>query len=229
MKTYGFIFARGGSKGVPGKNIKMLGGKPLIAWSIDAGKESGLLERIIVSTDDEEIAEVAREYGAEVPFMRPAELASDTAPEWLAWQHAIEAVDPFDIFVSLPATSPLRTVNDVVDCVELYKQGDCDMVITAYKASHHPSYDMVYEDENGHAQLVLPPDKAIHRRQDTMEVLNMTTIAYVTSPEFVLNHDSMYEGRMKTVVVPEERGVEIDTMTDFALTEFWLSRRDGNQ
>ena len=227
MKTYGFIFARGGSKGVPKKNIKLLGGKPLIGWSIEVGMATGLLDKIIVSTDDEEIADVARSFGAEVPFMRPAELASDTAPEWLAWRHAITAVDPFDIFVSLPATSPLRTVGDVVDCIELFKKGDCEMVITAYKASHHPSYDMVFQDEKGYAELVMPPDAAIHRRQDTKDVYNMTTIAYVTTPSFVLNHDSMYEGRMKTVIVPEERGIEIDTMTDFALTEFWLSRRES--
>src|SRR5687767_5970077 len=88
----GFIFARGGSKGIPRKNIRLLGGKPLIAYSIEAARASRFIERVIVSTDDPEIAKVAQQYGAEIPFIRPAELAQDNSPEWLAWQHAVRSL-----------------------------------------------------------------------------------------------------------------------------------------
>ena len=110
MKVLGFVFARGGSKGVPGKNIKSLAGKPLITYSIEAGLESVLIDRVIVSTDDKEIKNYAILAGAEVPFIRPAQLASDDSPEWLSWQHAISEIrkrdGDFDVFVSIPATSP---------------------------------------------------------------------------------------------------------------------------
>ena len=111
-KTFAFIFARGGSKGIPRKNIKPLGGKPLIAWSIDTALQCPSIDRVIVSTDDPEIGDVARLHGAEVPFIRPKELAGDTSAEWYAWRHAVDFFEAqscqFDKFVSLPATSPLR-------------------------------------------------------------------------------------------------------------------------
>src|SRR4051794_39616334 len=114
-RTIAFVFARGGSKGVPRKNVRAVDGLPLIAYSIRTARASSLVERVIVSTDDEEIASVAREHGAEVPFMRPVHLASDDAPEWLAWRHAVETVgaSSFNTFLSVPATSPLRAVEDL--------------------------------------------------------------------------------------------------------------------
>jgi len=225
MKTYGFIFARGGSKGLPGKNIKPLGGIPLIAHAIHAGKESGMLDRIIVSTDDEEIAEVARKYGAEVPFMRPAELARDNSPEWLAWRHAIEQVDDFDIFVSLPCTSPLRNGADIRHCIETYLEGKCDVVVTARKADRHPSFNMITLDENGLASIAMPPKAHISRRQDAPAMFDMTTVAYVSSPAFIQKNDALFQGRVAAVEIPSERAVDIDTELDFAFAEFLLERK----
>ena len=120
MRTFAFIFARGGSKGIPRKNLKLLGGKPLLAWSIEMGQSIPEAERVFVSTEDDEIAEVANVFGAEV-IPRPAELAKDTSPEWLAWQHAIQSVQAkyglFDRFLSLPTTAPLRIEEDVRKCL----------------------------------------------------------------------------------------------------------------
>jgi len=126
MKTYAFIFARGGSKGLPNKNLRFLAGKPLIGWSIDVAKKVSCINRIIVSTDSHEIAEVAVSYGAEVPFIRPAELATDASSEWLSWRHALDYLtkqegDLPDIMLSLPATAPLRSVDDVDKCINAYK------------------------------------------------------------------------------------------------------------
>lgn len=224
MTTYGFIFARGGSKGVPGKNIKPLGGIPLIAHSINAAKECGLIDRIIVSTDDKKIADVARQYGAEVPFLRPSELAQDNSPEWEAWRHAIKQCGNFDIFVSLPCTSPLRNGEDIKRCIELYHDSTCDIVVTTRKAERHPSFNMITLDASGYASIAMPLDKTITRRQDAPEIYDMTTVAYVSSPQFILKKDSVFQGKVKAVEIPPERAVDIDTELDFAFAEFLLER-----
>ena len=126
-----FIFARGGSKGLPGKNIRMFAGKPLIAWAIEHAHKAEGIGRVIVSTDSEEIAAVASQYGAEVPFMRPSHLAKDDSPEWLSWRHALEFIRNDegslpDAMVSVPVTAPLRQPVDVERCLELFSEGDAD-------------------------------------------------------------------------------------------------------
>jgi len=224
MKRYGFIFARGGSKGVPGKNIRPLNGVPLIGHAIRAGKDCGLLDRIIVSTDDPKIAAVAKEYGAEVPFMRPAELAQDNAPEWLAWRHAVKAVDSFDLFVSLPCTAPLRTARDVRDCIELFEQGGCDMVVTARAAERHPSFNMVTMSDDGYAAIAMPSGERITRRQDAPPIFDLTTVCYVTTPDFIQKNEGVFQGKVKAVVIPPERALDIDTEQDFAFAEFLMER-----
>ncbi|XPV76202.1 MAG: cytidylyltransferase domain-containing protein [Desulfovibrio sp.] len=225
-KIYGFIFARGGSKGLPGKNIRPLGGVPLIGRAIQSGMKSGLIEKIFVSTDDPEIAAVAKEYGAEVPFMRPDELAKDTSAEWDAWRHAIENVDDFDIFISLPATAPLRTEEDVTNCINCFLEGDVDVVVTATEAHRHPSFNMITEDDKGYASLVMPLEGLITRRQDAPEVFDMTTVAYVSTPSYIKNNDSVFRGKVKAVIIPPERAIDIDTQLDFDFAEFLLSRAD---
>lgn len=227
MKIYGFIFARSGSKGVPQKNIKLLGDKPLLAHSIEAGFKSGMLDRIIVSTDDELIAEVARKYGAEVPFMRPQELALDNSPEWLAWRHAINQLDSFDLFVSLPATAPLRNPSDIKKCIHTFQQGGCDAIVTCKKASRHPSFNMIQHDNQGMVHLVMPIDKPIIRRQDAPEIYDMTTVAYVLAPEFIRTQSKIFEGRVRAVIIPEERAVDIDTHLDFEFAEFLYNKKQA--
>ena len=225
----GFIFARGGSKGVPRKNIRLLAGKPLIAYAIHTALGSDLIHRVIVSTDDTEIADVAQRYGAEVPFMRPAELARDDTPEWLAWQHAICALEvtegepQMDVFVSIPPTSPLRVVEDVDACIQMLLESDADLVYTVRPAERNPYFNMIVIDEAGYARLVIPSERAMHRRQDAPSVYDSTTVAYAARPEFVMNSNSMFEGKVKAVVVPKERSLEIDTELDFKFAEFLLN------
>ncbi|MGX9365351.1 acylneuraminate cytidylyltransferase family protein [Desulfoplanes sp. PS50] len=226
LKTWGFIFARGGSKGVPGKNIKSLAGKPLIAHAIETGLKSGVLERIIVSTDDQRIADVALEYGAEVPFLRPRELAGDTSAEWDAWRHAISSLPPFDVFVSLPATAPLRAPEDIVACIEMYKQNSCDAVITCRPAARHPSFNMISLDNENKASLLMPLSENVFRRQDAPAAYDMTTVAYVVDPEFIMSKRSLFEGVVRAVVIPEERALDIDTPLDFKFAEFLIAREE---
>ncbi len=229
----GFIFARGGSKGLPRKNIRMLAGKPLIAWAIECGLKSRHVKKVVVSTDDQEIAEVARQWGAEVPFMRPAELAGDNSPEWLAWRHAINAVralpdyPPLDVFAAIPATAPLRAVEDLDACIEALLNSDADLALTVTPAASNPYFSQVVLDEKGLARLAITPDPPLARRQDAPKVFDLVPAAYVTRPSYVLSAPWLLAGRVITVSVPRERAVDIDTEFDFRLAEFMMGYRDS--
>jgi len=232
LKPYiiGFIFARGGSKGVKKKNIRQMVGKPLIGYAIEIAKQSKLIDRVIVSTEDEEIAGIALEFGAEIPFMRPKELAQDNSPEVLAWKHAIQAVHEqdksreLDVFVSIPPTAPLRTVEDVDNCIHSFLDNDVDVVVTVKNASRHPSFNMVSIDEKGYTTLVLPSSKSISRRQDLSSVYDMVTVAYAANPEFIMKANSIFDGRVKSVIIPKERAVDIDTELDFQFAEYLMTK-----
>jgi len=181
------------------------------------------------STDDAEIASVAKQFGAEVPFVRPAELAGDQSPEWLAWQHALrtlaqESNAAVDIFVSIPATAPLRAVSDIDACIQALQASDADIVITVKLADRSPYFNMVTLDAESNAQLVIKPEGSIHRRQDAPVVYDVTTVAYATRPEFVLRANSIFDGKVRAVVVPAERALDIDTELDFQFAEFLLSK-----
>jgi N-acylneuraminate cytidylyltransferase len=231
------IPARGGSKGVHRKNIRLLGGKPLIGHAIQSALESRLINRVVVSTDDQEIMDIAEEYGAEVPFLRPRELATDDSPEWLTWQHAIRTLDateehsPMLVLVCVPPTAPLRSSSDIDRCIDALLNSDADVVITVTPASRSPYFNMVTLAENGQAQLAISPDGglhgAVHRRQDAPELYDMATVAYVARPDFVLRADSLFDGNVMAVVVPKERALDIDTELDFEIAEFMISRAGG--
>ena len=215
---------------MPGKNIRLLDGKPLIAWSIDHALAVERIERVIVSTDSKEIAAVASEFGAQVPFIRPAELARDDSPEWQAWRHALsylkeaEGVFP-EAMVSVPATAPLRLPIDIENCLDEYQKGDADIVITDSDAHRSPYFNMVKVHPDGTVGLVLPSKLAIARRQDAQAVYDVTTVAYVVRPEYVMSRSSIFEGRVRAVHVPTDRAIDIDTLLDFQVAEYILNLR----
>lgn len=229
-KLTAFIFARGGSKGLPGKNIKLLAGKPLIGWAIEAALAVSEIGRVVVSTDDANIALVARECGAEVPFLRPKRLASDTASELDAWRHALETLRDTegalpDPFISVPATAPLRKPEDIAACLECYRVGGADIVLTVTEAHRNPWFNMVTASEDGTVTLVNNANGAVTRRQDAPAVMDVTTVAYVANPRFILAGGKLFSGRVKTVRVPVERAIDIDTAHDFAIAEFLMTKR----
>ena len=232
MRAVCFIFARGGSKGLPGKNIRPLAGKPLIAHSIAVACACPRIETVIVSTDDETIADTARQWGAEVPFMRPAGLATDTAPEWLAWRHAIEWFErergSLDVFLSLPPTSPFREVVDVDNCIDaLADDPRADAVITVREAERSPYFNMVSLDSQGYARLVMQSTNAIARRQDVPQVYDITTVAYAVRPAYIRHADRLFAGVVRSVQVPAERALDIDTPYDFELAQAIAMIRSG--
>ena len=225
MKTIAFIFARGGSKGLPGKNIKSLAGKPLLQYSIETAKQSPSISSVYVSTDDDDIADVAVDCGASV-IRRPADLAGDASPEWLAWRHAIEwvqtEVGDFDGFVSLPATSPLRSVDDVEKAIAKRVNSDADICISVTPASRSPYFNMVKFDAGGYVRLVNQPAGQVVRRQDAPDVFDITTVVYATTPQFVLNNYGLFSGKVASIIVPKERAVDIDDIFDFYMAEILL-------
>jgi N-acylneuraminate cytidylyltransferase len=227
-KHTAFIFARGGSKGLPDKNILEIGGAPLIAWSIKHAKSCSSIERVIVSTDSEKIKTVALEYGADVPFMRPAELATDTASELDAWRHAIKELERIDghypeIIISLPATSPLRISSDIDRALERYSEGDVDVVIGVTPAHRNPYFNMVNFDNNRQVHIVGNQIGEIQRRQDAPEVFDITTVVYIANSNHVLNSASLFSGRVGAIHIPQERSLDIDTPYDFAIAKLMLS------
>lgn len=232
MKNYdAYIFARGGSKGLPGKNIKNLCGKPLIGWAIEHALEVKNIRRVIVSTDCEKIAGVAVAHGALVPFVRPSEFAKDESPEWLAWRHALDQMRKIDgrypdAMLSVPTTSPLRSPVDLENCLKEFENGGVDAVITMTEANRNPFFNMVKRDSDGFLGLVIPPDSRVSRRQDAPECFDIATVAYVLDPHFVMTRDSIFEGRVRGVLVPKNRAIDIDSALDFQLAEILIKNRN---
>ena len=226
MKTFCFIFARGGSKGIRKKNIRNLFGKPLIAYSLIMAKDILEIDEVFVSTDSNEIAEVAILYGANI-IKRPANLAEDNSPEWLAWVHAVkwafEKYGPFTKFLSLPATAPLRSKEDVNKCLEKFKLKN-DVVLTMTEANRNPWFNMVNLDNEKYATKFLS-GKPINRRQDAPKSFDITTIAYVAKTDFILNFSSIWEGKVKGVIIPKERALDIDDRYDFSIAQHLIKFR----
>jgi CMP-N-acetylneuraminic acid synthetase len=225
------IFARGGSKGLPDKNIRPLLGKPLIQWTIETAFSVSEISRVIVSTDSLEIAAIAISCGAEVPFMRPDYLASDTAAELDAWKHALtylrdeESAMP-TIMVSLPVTAPLRTAVDVSMAIQLFCATDSDLVVAVSEAQRNPFFNMLVRDQD---LFVLGNSSVnVSRRQDAPDYYDLSTVVYVANTDFVLRTDRILNGRTRAIVIPKERAVDIDDLNDFRFAELLMNDRLSN-
>ena len=191
-----------------------------MAHSIDTAKRVQRVERIFVSTEDPEIKQIAEEYGAEV-IDRPPGLAEDKSAELDAWRHAVSYLtargENFDVLLSLPATSPLRSPEDVSRCLEKL-DGDTDVVITVTPASRSPYFNMVSRGQDGSCQI-LSPSSGYSRRQDAPEAFDITTVAYAVKTEFLQTRQNLLGGKTKSVVIPKERAVDIDDYWDFKFAE----------
>jgi CMP-N-acetylneuraminic acid synthetase len=232
MRYIALICARGGSKGLPKKNIKPLEGIPLIGWSINIAKKIDKISRVIVSTDCDEIAQVAINYGAEVPFIRPNNLSNDDSSEWKVWQHALKYLydnieEPFDGLVILPPTAPLRSIEDVENCIIEFEKGNVDIVISTNDANRNPYFNMVKKDEENYCSLVCEGDH-FFRRQDAPLVFDITTVAYVVTPKFIQKYNGIFEGRVRSVNIPSERAIDIDTLLDFQIAELLISQNNAD-
>jgi CMP-N,N'-diacetyllegionaminic acid synthase len=227
--TLGTICARGGSRGVPGKNVRALAGHPLIAYTIAIARRCTFIDRVVVSTDSEEIAAVARRYGAEVPFLRPAELASDTAAKVPAIQHAVREVErergaPVDLVVDLDPTAPLRTVDEVRACWELVQTPATDVVFTVTAAEKSPYFNMV-ELVDGYARLSKLAGQPVVRRQDAPAVFSLNASVYAYRRAHLMDDGRVIAPRSRIVVMPPERSRDVDGPIDFAFLEFLVREK----
>lgn len=229
MNPLYIIPARGGSKGIHRKNIKKLGGRPLIAYSIDVARKTGADDaHIILSTDDDEIARTARRLGLPVDYMRPAELATDTAGsremmldamDW-AESHGVE----YDCVVLLQPTSPLRTVDDVCDSLALYKP-EIDMVVTVCEAASNPYYNLFETNSEGFL-VISKGDGLITRRQDAPKVWEYNGAVYVINPSSLREYPMGEFRRRVACEMPRHRSIDLDTPQDWALAELLIGKHD---
>ena len=230
-KNTAFIFARGNSKGLVKKNIKLFNGKPLISYAIELALESKLYDHVIVSTDSEEIAEISKAFGAEIPFMRPKELALDDSPELLSWKHAINSFEQefgykLKSFSSIPCTSPLRKKADLININNMYIENKFDLVLGITETYHSPQFNMVYKNKDNSMKIMMPPSTNVTRRQDSEKCYNITTIGYASSPEYIVNTDNIFDGKIGCCLIPRERSIDIDDQNDFDIAEFLYNKRE---
>lgn len=223
MRCLGLINARGGSKAIPGKNIRPLNGKPLLAYSIEAGLAATRIARVVVSTDSEDIAEVARSYGAEVPFMRPPELASDRAVQVDTIRHAVTTLeakgDRYDVIVLLQPTCPLRVAADIDGAVNLLEKARADTVISVTQVhSQHPLTMYVGNPEKALKPL-LSANEAGVLRQEFPPVLWRNGAIYAMRRNVVMEQGKLYGSKVVGYVMPEGRSANIDEPLDWILTE----------
>ncbi len=226
----GTICCRGGSKGVPGKNIKLLNGKPLIAYTIETAKRSMLLSDVIISTDDDAIAAAALRYNGKVPFLRPANLATDAASKWPVFLHAIEQYEALTgrevaYIVDMDVTVPLKNATDIDGAIQMALDNrDTDVVITGYEADKNPFFNMMEVGKNGYATIVKRLEEPVVRRQDAPKVFSLSGAAFVIKKSALYNYAHWSQAICKVYEMPRSRALDIDEEIDFELIKLLQHR-----
>lgn len=232
MRILGLIPARGGSKGVPRKNIKVLQGKPLIEYTIKTGLACPLISELIVSTDDKEIAEVSKSAGAQVPFLRPEHLAQDNSPTIDTVIHALQFFEKrgkfFDAVCLLQATVPFRDSEDLKSAIEKFTTQNADSLISVREVPHIYNPHWVYETgEDGFLKMAKTTDSIIPRRQDLPRAFHRDGSVYLTKTEIILNEKSLYGKKITQHIMANSPNINIDTMEDWAAAETYAKENFG--
>jgi N-acylneuraminate cytidylyltransferase len=217
------IPARGGSRSVVRKNLRVVGGKPLLDWAIEAAKESRLIDRLVLSSDDPEIVATAKEYGCDAPFVRPAELARDDTPGIEPIMHAMSMLPSFDWVVMLQPTSPLRTASDIDTCIELCASRRANALVSVTEATENPQW-MFRCDPDGFLQPIIDNAEIPFRRQDLPEVLLLNGAVYVARCEWLKQSRSFLTAETLGYRMPLERSLDIDTEFDLTQADKLLTR-----
>jgi N-acylneuraminate cytidylyltransferase/CMP-N,N'-diacetyllegionaminic acid synthase len=220
VKTFALIPARGGSKGIPRKNIKLIAGKPLIVWTIEAALRSSLLDAVVVSTDDPEIAEVARQAGAQVPFMRPSELAQDQTSGLDPVLHALDQLPQYDSVLLLQPTSPLRNTDDIDACLCLAMRQNAHSVVSVSEADTHPYWTYRLTKDQALSRFV--DAEPIARRQDRPQAFELNGALYFADANWLRSSGSLVGTETLAYVMAKERSVDLDTPLDWKLAELLL-------
>lgn len=213
----GVIPARGGSRRVPRKNLRSVGGRPLIAWTIEEAKKSRHIDRLILSSEDDEIIAVAKEWGCEVPFKRPAELATDEAEGMGPVLHAVNALPGFDIIVILQPTSPLRTAEDIDTCIEQCVRTDVPCVVSVTQIDKSPLWMYTLEGANRLRPLLQNEDSA--KRCANYPVYILNGAVYVAHIDWLEKSRSFLTEETVGIIMPKSRSLDIDTESDFRILD----------
>lgn len=224
MKILGIIPARGGSKGVPGKNIKPLNGKPLLAYTAEVAQASSLLDTVILSSDDNQIIETAKRIGLEVPFTRPAEFARDDTPTIAVIKHALDWYEQqnqhFDAVCLLQVTSPFRTLDFLNEAILKFSESGCDSLVSVQKVPHEYNPHWTFEvNSNGELKIATGEQNIITRRQELPVAYHRDGLIYLTKTEIIQNEYSLYGQKIAFIESPKEFYVNIDTMADWERAE----------
>lgn len=223
-RVLAMIPARGGSKGIPRKNIKPLVGKPLIAWTIEAARSSRYIDRLILSSEDEEIMDVARQYGCDVPFVRPPELARDETAGIEPVLHALTMLPGYDYLLMLQPTSPLRTSGDIDAIIELCQHSGASSAVSVTEVDHSP-YWMYRTDTEGRLQPLLDQKDLPARRQDLPDIYALNGALYVAACQELYTSRTFVNTQTVAYIMPRERSLDIDTPFDFKLCELLLQNQ----
>ena len=235
MTTLCVISARGGSRGLPGKNIRPLLGKPLIVWSIEQALATPEIDRVVVSTDSEAIGEVARNAGAETPFLRPDELATSEAGKFDVFKHALATCEAhyseeYEFYLDLDCTNPLRDVHDISACIAQFRhrrQDGVDGVFTTCTARKNPYFNLLEADSEGALKICKTRPSTIVRRQDAPPVYEHVASIYVLSPDYVRAASYLLDGHTEGYDIGSEKSLDVDSDFDFMLIEFLMKRKLG--
>lgn len=229
------ISARGGSQGVPGKNVRPMLGKPLIARAVETALAAAEVDRVVISTDSPEIADVAGSAGADVPFMRPAELARSDTGKFQVWQHALEACErifgqQYELYLDLDCTNPLIETSDVSAAIARFRELRAtgiraDAVLTVAPARRNPYFNLVEPDAAGALRMCKSRDGRVLARQKAPPVFEHVAGVYVLDPDYLRRAEHLLDGHAVGYEVPEEKAFDVDSELDFALIEFLLGRR----
>jgi CMP-N,N'-diacetyllegionaminic acid synthase len=229
MKVLGVIPARGGSKGLPNKNLNLLAGKPLIAYAAEAANKSGAIDRLILSTDSQAIADLGRSLAIEVPFMRPADLATDEATMLSVLRHAVDEVEASgwkpDVIVLLQATSPLRRAERITEAVRLLKERVADSVVSVVEIPDLYSPQKAMRLEDGQLRFWDGTGHGITRRQQTESAYAREGTVYACLRDLLVEHNTIYGERCFPIIVQAEECLSIDTAEDWHRAEDILSAR----
>lgn len=216
------IPARGGSKGVPRKNIREIAGKPLIAWTIEAAKKSVYIDKLILSSEDREIIDVALRWGCEVPFVRPEELAKDDTPGMDPILHAIQKIEKYDFVVLLQPTSPLRNTSDIDKCIELCLKKDSNACVSVSETEKSP-YWMFTLEENNQMTPIFKDKETNVRRQDLPTFVTLNGAVYVAKSDWLLVNKKFLTSETIAYEMPKERSIDIDSEFDLRIAEAMLN------
>jgi CMP-N-acetylneuraminic acid synthetase len=227
------IGARGGSQGLPGKNIRPLLGKPLIAWSIEQAKATPEIGRVVISTDSPTIVEAARAAGAEVPFLRPAELSGPTIGKFQVWQHALKACETeygerFEAFVDLDCTNPLRDPSDISAAIAQFRAGRArgvDAVFTVCEARKNPYFNLVEPDGSGALRMSKTLGATVVARQAAPPVFEHVASIYVLDPDYIRRANHLLDGHAEGYDIGQTKSFDVDSEFDFRIIEMLMQVR----